>query len=91
MGSLKPESKEYDFIIVGGGTSGLVLANRLTENEDISVLVIEAGYDARDDIRVKTPAMFQALQGTEMSWPFETVPQVCEERRRLKGEVSALQ
>jgi len=34
---------KHDYIIVGGGTSGLVVANRLTENPDISVLVIEYG------------------------------------------------
>lgn len=36
--------ESYDFIIAGGGTSGLVVANRLTENPKISVLVIERGY-----------------------------------------------
>jgi hypothetical protein len=34
----------YDYIVIGGGTSGLVVANRLTENPDINVLVIEYGY-----------------------------------------------
>lgn len=34
----------YDHVIVGGGTSGLVVANRLTENPHITVLVIERGY-----------------------------------------------
>ena len=35
---------EYDYVVIGGGTSGLVVANRLTEDPNITVLVIEYGY-----------------------------------------------
>jgi choline dehydrogenase-like flavoprotein len=35
--------KEYDFIVVGGGTAGNVVAGRLAENKNVSILVIEAG------------------------------------------------
>ena len=66
----------YDFIIVGGGTAGLVVANRLTENPKIQVLVVEAGKNHADDPRVKTPALYATLFGTEAHWGFETSPQV---------------
>jgi len=65
----------YDFIIVGGGTAGLVVANRLTENPKIQVLVVEAGKNHADDPRVKTPALYSTLFGTEAHWGFETSPQ----------------
>lgn len=74
MAEMTPE--EYDFIIIGGGTSGLVVARRLTEDPNIQVLVLEAGADGRDDPRVKTPALFETLKGTEADWGFETEAKV---------------
>lgn len=69
-------NQEYDFIIVGGGTAGLVVAARLSENAKVSVLVLESGGDALADPRVAIPAMWSAVLGTELDCDFITVPQV---------------
>lgn len=42
----------YDYIIVGGGTSGLVVANRLSEDSGVSVAIIEAGYSELSNTNV---------------------------------------
>ena len=68
---------EFDYVIVGGGSAGCVLANRLSENPDNSVCLIEAGGDGRDMmIRVPVGAavFLRGLFGIN-NWAFETVPQ----------------
>ncbi|KAK6393856.1 hypothetical protein LTR65_002233 [Meristemomyces frigidus] len=66
----------YDYIIIGGGTAGLVVAARLTENADVTVGVLEAGKNRLDDPLINTPAAFLALYGNpEYDWGFRTEPQ----------------
>ncbi|PWY69652.1 glucose-methanol-choline oxidoreductase-like protein [Aspergillus sclerotioniger CBS 115572] len=67
---------EADIIIIGGGTAGLALAARLTENPNLQVLVLEAGQDQTDDPRVQTPALWPGLVATDSDWKFMTAPQV---------------
>ena len=74
-------SASHDIIIIGGGTAGLVLAARFSEEPDLDVLVIEAGADQKDDPRVNTPGLWSTLMKTPSDWIFDTVPQVCAGRR----------
>lgn len=69
-------SSTFDFVIIGGGTSGLVIAARLSEIHHFRILVLEAGGDHTNDPRVKTPAMWASLLGSEADWCFTTEPQV---------------
>ncbi len=72
----------FDYIVVGGGTAGLVLANRLTEDSNVRVLVVEAGADRTADPLVLTPGLVGALYGKdEYDWNFSSPPQVSAIRR----------
>ncbi|OQU98853.1 hypothetical protein CLAIMM_04571 [Cladophialophora immunda] len=68
--------RDYDYLICGGGTAGLAVAARLTENPDVTVGVIEAGKSRLGDPLVDIPAMFtQMLGNKEYDWAWETIPQ----------------
>lgn len=72
------ETSEFDFVVVGGGTAGLVVASRLTENPDIRVLVLEAGADRREDPRVKIQGLcLSTYFDPDFDWCLSTEPQVC--------------
>lgn len=61
---------EYDFIIVGGGVSGLVVANRLSEDPNVSVLIVEAGPSVLDNENVTDVDAYSRAFGTEIDWQF---------------------
>jgi len=65
----------FSYIIVGAGSAGCVLANRLSENPDNTVLLLEAGGpDVNPDIRI--PARWGYLMRTQVDWSYQTEPQV---------------
>lgn len=85
--------REYDFIIVGGGTSGLVLAARLTEDPSTQVLVLEAGENHLNNPNVSIPALWRSLIGSDLDWKFATAPQVSliTQEQRPRAKLMALQ
>ena len=77
------EHDSFDFIIIGGGTSGLVLANRLSENPDVSVAVIEAGDSILHNPNVTQIENYFASLGTDIDWQYESQPQTYTHDRKL--------
>ncbi|KAF8645763.1 hypothetical protein AX16_007630 [Volvariella volvacea WC 439] len=69
-------SKSVDYLIVGGGTAGLTLAARLTENPDVVVGIIEAGTDDLSAPGIFIPAMMgSTIANPTYDWTFFSVPQ----------------
>jgi choline dehydrogenase-like flavoprotein len=66
--------RTYDYVIVGAGSAGCVLAARLSEDAQRRVLVLEAGGDDNAD-EIKIPAAFATLFRTQYDWSFTTVEQ----------------
>ncbi|PSR85574.1 hypothetical protein BD289DRAFT_368349 [Coniella lustricola] len=73
MPSINEAPKNFDFIVVGGGTAGCVVAGRLAENPKVNVLVIEAGISNPEDIdTITTPARAFELRGSKHDWAYKT-------------------
>ena len=72
----------HDYVIVGAGSAGCVLANRLSEDPSVSVLLLEAGGKDRS-LKIKIPAAFPEQFHTKLDWDFATEPEPHVDEREL--------
>jgi choline dehydrogenase len=68
------EHAEYDYVVVGGGTAGCVVAARLAQDPAVSVLLIEAGPDGRGVAQIPDPALWTKLRATSLDWGYRYAP-----------------
>jgi choline dehydrogenase len=68
-------AETYDYIIVGAGTAGLVVANRLSADPFVTVTVIDPGDDQRMNPNVSIPDNLGNGPGSDLDWKYKTIPQ----------------
>ncbi|KAI4680823.1 hypothetical protein J4E81_010007 [Alternaria sp. BMP 2799] len=91
-------SSSYDFIVIGGGTAGLAVASRISLGlPELSVLVIEAGPDGRQEPGISVPGRKGSTLGGKYDWNFTTIAQpgannrvFAQNRGKVLGGSSAL-
>ncbi|KAI9712616.1 MAG: hypothetical protein M1812_006796 [Candelaria pacifica] len=74
----------YDVIVIGGGTSGLIIANRLSQDSNTRILVLEAGPPHGQDPKVDNPGMASTTWGDlHYDYSFLTIPQISLNHRQI--------
>ena len=73
----------FDYVVLGGGTAGLVIASRLSENPRFTVAVIEAGDFERNNPNVTNPSVYGLAKNTRVDWEYGSKPQIFADNRTL--------
>ncbi|CAG8902107.1 unnamed protein product [Penicillium egyptiacum] len=79
------DNARFDFIVVGGGTAGNVVAGRLAENPNAKILVVEAGVANSKDIEeIRTPSNAMELRDSQYDWAYKSTIVKRDDYERIK-------
>jgi choline dehydrogenase len=83
LAGMTQSTRDFDYIIVGAGSAGCVLANRLSADASTRVLLLEAGGPVDDDPAITTPGRWVSLMGSKFDWGYATEPEPGLQNRRI--------
>jgi choline dehydrogenase len=84
MRDIKPKSQSYDYIVVGAGAAGCIVAARLSEEANTSVLLVEAGKESNSVLIQMPAALAFPLSDPRILWSYDTGPEPALNDRRIE-------